>query len=248
MRPYDVNHRVSAKLRKIVHADDRVVMATPHIIYPRFERDEIVDVRSAFSRPVHLADNPAERKSAVGVAAGQLLERLQHPILIETAVTKICFRIGLNLELPTLLGGCRVDPYLNQPLLMVMMLIRINDVNRLVTTLEPVLNERKQHAILFVVAVEERTDMTYFVKLGTGKMNGRRGRLHMVVFPPCRSPAMRVSMTPVCTTLSANVHHTLVSVRCRWERPCTPRRRSCVPVPMFDYGPMPKYRPIPSSN
>jgi hypothetical protein len=55
---------------------------------------------------------------------------------------------------------------------MVAALIPINDMNRLVTTLEPVLNERKQHAILFVGAIEERTDMTCFAKLGAGKGNG----------------------------------------------------------------------------
>ena len=55
---------------------------------------------------------------------------------------------------------------------MVVPLIRINEVNRLVATLEPVLNERKQHAILFVGAIEERTDMTSCAKLGSGKGNG----------------------------------------------------------------------------
>ena len=64
---------------------------------------------------------------------------------------------------------------------MVMALIRIYDVNRLVAALEPVLNERKQHAILFVFAVEERTYMTRFAEVGAGKGNGRRGRFHDVL-------------------------------------------------------------------
>src|SRR2546427_4503551 len=76
MRPHDVNHRVSSKFRKMVRADDRVVVATPHIIDTRFELNEMVDVRSTFNRPVHAADNATERKSSLGVAAGQLLERL----------------------------------------------------------------------------------------------------------------------------------------------------------------------------
>src|SRR5882762_1192141 len=86
MRPHDVDDRVSTKFRKIVHADDRIVVATPHIIYTRFELDEIVDVRSTFGRPIHVADNATERKSSLGVAAGKLLEHLQHPILIEADV------------------------------------------------------------------------------------------------------------------------------------------------------------------
>src|SRR5258708_5083132 len=34
MRPHDINHCASSKLRKIVYADDRVVVALPHISYP----------------------------------------------------------------------------------------------------------------------------------------------------------------------------------------------------------------------
>jgi hypothetical protein len=55
---------------------------------------------------------------------------------------------------------------------MVATLIRIHDVNRLVATLEAVLNERKQHAILFIVAVEKRADMANFAEFGAGKGNG----------------------------------------------------------------------------
>ena len=51
MRAHDVDHRVSSKFRKIVNADDRVVVAAPHIVNTRFELDEIVDVRSTFRPP-----------------------------------------------------------------------------------------------------------------------------------------------------------------------------------------------------
>ncbi len=36
---------------------------------------------------------------------------------------------------------------------------RANDMNPLVATLEPVLNKRKQHAVLFIRTVEEGADM-----------------------------------------------------------------------------------------
>ena len=76
MRAHDVNHRLSPKFRKIVRADDGVVVATPHAIYASFELNHIVDVRSTFNGPVHAADNATKRKSSLGVAAGQLLEHL----------------------------------------------------------------------------------------------------------------------------------------------------------------------------
>lgn len=121
--------------RKMVRADDRVVVAAPHISYSRFELNQIVDVRSTFSRPVHAADNAAEQKSSLGAAAGQLLKRFQHPILIETPVPKVCFRVRAKLQLPTLLRCRRVDPHRCQALQVVVVLTRINDANRLVATL-----------------------------------------------------------------------------------------------------------------
>jgi hypothetical protein len=66
---------------------------------------------------------------------------------------------------------------------MVTTLIRVNDVNCLVTTLEPVTNERKQDAILFVVAIKKCADMTYIAELGAGQGNWCYGILPGVSFP-----------------------------------------------------------------
>jgi hypothetical protein len=163
MRPHDVNNRVSSKSSKVVYADDRIVVATPQIVHTRFEFKETVDVRSILGRPIHVADNSTEWKSAPRIAAGQLLEYIQHPILIKAAVSKVCFGVSQELQLPALLGGRRIDACRSQALQMVAMLARVDDVNRFVATLEAVLDERKQHAIFFVVTVEERAHMTYFV-------------------------------------------------------------------------------------
>jgi hypothetical protein len=57
------------------------------------------------------------------------------------------------------------DPCRNQPLHVLAPLVRVDDVNSLVTILESVLNKRKQHAVFFLVAVEECTNMTRFCEL-----------------------------------------------------------------------------------
>src|SRR4051794_1285186 len=103
---HDINHGVAAKFRKMVGTDDCIIVAAPDIIDARFELNDIIDVRSSFDHPVHAANDATERKSSVDVAARHLLECLQHPILIETAVLKIDFAAGLHLQLPTL--PCRV--------------------------------------------------------------------------------------------------------------------------------------------
>jgi len=69
MRAHDVNHSVSAEFRKVVGADDRIVMATPHIVDPRFKLNQIVDVRLTVRHPVHAADNATQGKSSLDIAA-----------------------------------------------------------------------------------------------------------------------------------------------------------------------------------
>jgi hypothetical protein len=190
MRPHDVDDRVSSEFSEMVGADDRVVVSSPQIIHPRFELDEVVDVGSIFHCPVHATANAAEWKSSLDVAAGHLLERFQHPVLVETAVAKVRFGIGPKFELAALPGGSGVDPGRGQPLQVVAMLIGIHDVNGSVASLEAVLNKRKQHAVFFVVAVEKRADMTYFAELRTGERNWYRSLLHGVLLPQGWTAAM----------------------------------------------------------
>jgi hypothetical protein len=52
------------------------------------------------------------------------------------------------------------------------MLVWIDDMNRFVTAVKPVLDEWKQHTIRFVVAVEKRANMTSLAQLGSGEGNG----------------------------------------------------------------------------
>jgi len=55
---------------------------------------------------------------------------------------------------------------------MVLTLLRVQDVNGFVARFQPVLYERKQDAIFFLVVVKKRADVTRLTKLGAGKGNG----------------------------------------------------------------------------
>lgn len=59
------------------------------------------------------------------------------------------------------------------------MLAWINDVDGFVAALEAVLNERQQHAILFLITVEKRAHMTDISELGAGERNRGCGALHV---------------------------------------------------------------------
>src|SRR5258707_15078026 len=99
MRAHDVNHSVSAEFRKGVGADDRIVVATPHVVDLRFKLNQIVDVRLTVRYPVHASDNATQGKSSLGIAARHPLERLQHAFLIEPTVLNLGFTVSPKFKL-----------------------------------------------------------------------------------------------------------------------------------------------------
>jgi hypothetical protein len=158
------------------------MVASPYIVDARFELNYVIDMRSGFNHPIHATNDPTKRKSSFGISARQLLEYAKHAIPVESAVAKVDLGVGAKLELTSLLGRCRLDPRLCQPSEVVLALLRVNDMDGFVATLETVLNERKQDPILFLVATEKRADMTGFPELGTSKGN-RRHILHRAFLP-----------------------------------------------------------------
>ncbi len=177
MGPHDVDYGVSAKFREIVDADDCVIVVKPDIVHAGFKFHEIINIRSVFSGPVHVADDAAEGKVSLGIAAGQLLECLEHAFLIEAAVAQVRFSVGSKFKLTALLSSDRVDAHGSQSLEVVVMLIRVNDVDCLVAASESVPHKRKQDAIPFVGTVEESTDVPCLAKLRACKGDGCRSRL-----------------------------------------------------------------------
>jgi hypothetical protein len=166
VRAHDVDHCVTTKLCEVVNANHRVLVTRPHVVHAGFEFYEIVYVRS-IRRPVHLADNTAQAE--IALRRSQLLEHVEHPVLIEPAIPKVCLGIGSHLELPGLLCGRRIDARQGQSLHMIAALTRIHVVDGLIAACEPVTDERKQYAIRLFVAVEEGADMAILAKLGSSK-------------------------------------------------------------------------------
>src|SRR6185295_1991342 len=96
MRPHDVDHRVAAESVQVVRANHRIVVTSPQIVDARLELNQLVDVGATLSCPVHSADDATERKVVV-LVTGELLEYLQHPMLIEPAVEKVRIRVRPHL-------------------------------------------------------------------------------------------------------------------------------------------------------
>jgi hypothetical protein len=166
VRAHDVDDCVTTKLCEVVNANHRVLVTRPYVIHAGFEFYEIVYVRS-IRRPVHLADDTAQAE--IALRRSQLLEHVEHPVLIEPAIPKVCLGIGSHLELSGLLCGRWIDASQGQSLYMIAALTGIDEVNGLIAACEPVADERKQYAIRLFVAVEEGADMAILAKEGSSK-------------------------------------------------------------------------------
>ncbi len=136
--PHDVNYLVAAELPEMIGANDRVFVTAPDIVHARFEFNDVVDMRLICNRPVHSTTNATQRKFPARVAAGQLLERRDHPICIEASIRKVDIPVDAKFHLSALLRCRRVDSCGTQALEMILTLIRIHNMNRLVATLEPI--------------------------------------------------------------------------------------------------------------
>jgi hypothetical protein len=135
-------------------------------------------MRPILDGPVHTTTNTTQRKRSLGVIASQLFECRYHAIWIETAIRKIRLNVGAKLQLSTLQRDGRINARLIQSLQVTLTLIAIHDVNRLVATLEPIFYEGEQDPILFLITVEEGTNVSVCVELGTGKGNGSGRSVH----------------------------------------------------------------------
>jgi hypothetical protein len=87
-------------------------------------------------------------------------------------VPTISRAVRQELELPAFLGSRGIDTRTRQSLQVVSVLTWINDVDRFVATLEPVLDGRKQHTRLFFVTIEKRADVTRLAQMGSRKGDG----------------------------------------------------------------------------
>jgi len=175
MRAHDVDHRVTAKFPKVIGANHSVVMAFPYVIDAGFKLDQIVNIGMPFCRPIHSTNDTAERELSGSIATGDLFERMEHPILIELSLAKVCFNVSSKLELASTLRCFWVNPCRDQPLEVFAPLVRVDDVNCLVAAFESILNKGEKYPILFVVAVKECANVAGFCELGTRKRNGSRG-------------------------------------------------------------------------
>jgi hypothetical protein len=169
MCPHDIHHDVTTELGEIVDADDGVVVTAPDVIDPRFELDQIVNAIRMPASPFHLTNDPAAGVRAVGRAACEVLEHPKHAILIEPAIAEIGVGIDAKFELAAAPCFHGVDSGSGQVPDMAIVALGADDMDRLMAAVEAILNEWQQNTVFFFLTIEERTDMTCLIEVGTGK-------------------------------------------------------------------------------
>ena len=164
MGPHDIHDDLPAKLGEIVRSYDRVPIPRQYIVQPCLVLHEIINARTVFQSPFHVGDEASQRKSLPSPVLQHLLDQSQHPVLIEVAIPQICIGPVAQFELPALFCGGHIDGGRRQSAQVFLTELRIYDVEGLLAAGESLLDERKQHPILLVVAVEKRADMTWRAK------------------------------------------------------------------------------------
>ena len=160
MRPHNIDHCIPAEHTKVIRANNYVVVPVPNSIHTRFKFNDVLQPGLVRANPIHPAHDATERKASRRISRRELFKSLKHPVLIEFAVAKISVGVGFDLQLPPLLSGGRVDTRDRQSAQMLLLLMGIDDLNGLIAALQAISDERKQHAILFIVAGEKCADMT----------------------------------------------------------------------------------------
>ena len=163
MRSQNINDRIALKLVQTICADDDIIVIAPQIVHSRFEFNHRIDQRSAPAGPVHPAHDPTARKGMLPVPAGKPLEHRQHAIDVEVSISEVGVCGAPHFELTSLCRLARVDSRQRQTLQMITRVIRADDMDGLVANCQSLIDKRQQDAVLLVLVVEKRADMSSVV-------------------------------------------------------------------------------------
>jgi hypothetical protein len=207
MRPHHVHDSVSAELGKVVNANYSVIVVAPEVVYSRFELNQVVDAAWTPTGPFHLAHDSAEGVRVPDRGARKILEDPQHPICVKAPAIKIDFNVGSDVQLAGQQRFIHVYPGRSQMPEMTRLTVLTEDVNRFLTAIKPVLNERHQDAILFGLAVEEGANVARLEQLGARERHGL-SLSHLI-----SQSETRAGQLPTVRRRAHDAHSTLVSAR-----------------------------------
>src|SRR5260370_30844965 len=129
-----------------------------------------------------MAHKPGKRISEPFPRLEYLLKQGQHGVLMEAIPAKISVLPPPQLELARTHRSLHVDAGFGEPLQMFSLQLGVHDVEGLVPTVEAVFDERAQHPVLLVHAVEECANVTMLTETAPGTLHRAAVRCH--ISPP----------------------------------------------------------------
>src|SRR5262249_41915169 len=148
-----------AKRGEIEGSDDRFIAAQLRIVRLGLVLQERSHTDPRFQGPFHMGDKPRAWEPLLSSACDDRLDQRTYPKRIEGAITQMDLWPITQLELAALLGGRRIDPGFRQPREVGVTARGTDHMKALLAARNPLVDERQQHAVFFLMTVKERADM-----------------------------------------------------------------------------------------
>ncbi len=173
----DIGDRPRAVASKVIRAHDHVRSIPDQLLGAHLIGQDIGHHLLDVGDPVEAADEPRRGEAQLAAFGQALAEEGELSAWVERPTQEVCLVPGPDVELAGCGRGRDVDPVRAQALEVGAPLGRIDDVNRAITDLEALHDERHEGAIDVVDAVSQQDHVT-IAKLLTGQMHGTPRRGH----------------------------------------------------------------------
>jgi hypothetical protein len=161
MSTYDIDDKFSAEPREIVRANHGMNWAglpqsdfiCPGLVNQRISQNGVV-----LQSPVHMSDEPRERKALPRRSETHLTEKSERSIRIESAATEVSVRPCMQVKLAMTMGGSEIDTCRGESIHMVRSTHWINCVDDLLSRGQAFLYEGKESTSLLIsIAAKAQT-------------------------------------------------------------------------------------------
>ena len=168
-------HRVhddgGAELGHVVGAADRIVVLAEHVVDPGLVLDEVVDPRPVEERPLRAGHESGQGIPLRLPLEQHPLEQRDLPVLVEVPVLKVGILPVADYQSFLALGPSDINALFLQAPHVVLAPVAVDEVNGAIALLETLPDEGEQHPVLFLLAVEEGTDVPGAVEDRTGQVD-----------------------------------------------------------------------------
>jgi hypothetical protein len=158
MSTHDINDKFSTAFRQIVQANHGMIRAgvpQSEFICPRLVNQQISQNGVVPQGPVHMRDEPRERKSLPRRTETHLTEKSERCIRIKSAAPKVGVRPRMQVKLAMAMRRGEIDARRGKSTHMFSPTRWINRVDNFLSCGQASLYERKKSTVLFIHIAEE---------------------------------------------------------------------------------------------